>query len=163
MAFSKKQQRPFPLAWMYLALLLPCLALSAPQPQGRHEGAPALLYKNTPIELKPIAEGPYLSLYTSGRWLRQNRHPKSGVWNTPARKVLEMWVKRTGDIELVRLDPKTYRRQLVKLLADFPEVHGAIRHRSFTYKSLSTKAPGLNRHINKVIIIRKERERFRAK
>ena len=53
--------------------------------------------------------------------------------------------------------------QLVELLADFPEVHGAIRHRSFTYKNLSREASNLNRYISRVIAIRKEREGFRAK
>ena len=163
MAFYKKQKFPFPLTCRCLFFLLPCLALSEPQPQTRSEEAPTVLNKTTPTELTPVVEGPYLSLYTSGRLLRQNRHSKSRVWNTPARKVMEMWVKRRGGAELIRLDPKAYRRQLVELLADFPEVHGAIRHRSFTYKNLSREASNLNRYISRVIAIRKEREGFRAK
>ena len=213
MAFSKKLQLPFPLAWIYLALLLPCLALSEPEPLARNGAALVLLPeatglwtvrhqsrdsesgrrkngllapvrrpvptsgftlpasplvrpkpgKTTPIELECIAEGPYLSLYTSGRLLRQNRYSKSGVWNTPARKLTEMWVKRKGAPELIRLGHKTYRRQLVELLADFPEIHGAIRHRSFTYKKLAEEVPSLNDHIRKVISIRKERGNFQVK
>lgn len=144
--------------WIFAVLIVPCLAFSTPQPKEA-----CSLGDPSPIGLKPVFEGPHLSLYTSGRLLRQDRHPKSGVWNTPARKVLEMWVKRTGDSELIRLDPETFRRQLVELLADYPEIHGAIRQRSFTYKNLSKEAPNLNAHIDKVITIRKERVNFRAK
>lgn len=141
--------------WIFGILILPFLALSAPQLKEQGSAATA--------NLKPVFEGPHLSLYTSGRLLRQDRHPKSGVWNTPARKVLEMWAKRTGDNELIRLDPSGFRRQLVELLGDFPEIHGAIRQRSFTYKNLSEEVPNLNQHIDKVILIRKERVNFRAK
>ena len=49
------------------------------------------------------------------------------------------------------------------LLADYPEIHGAIRQRSFTYKNLSEEVPNLNDHIDKVIHIRKERVNSRAK
>lgn len=144
--------------WILAVLIVPCLALLTPKP--KEAGS---LSGPSPVTLKPVFEGPHLSLYTSGRLLRQNRHPKSGVWNTPARKVLEMWVKKTGNTEVIRLGQDSFRRQLVELLADYPEIHGAIRHHSFTYKNLSEGVPNLNDHIDKVIHIRKERVNFRAK
>lgn len=144
--------------WIFAILIFPCLALSMPQIQ--RAGSPS---GSSPATLDLVFEGPHLSLYTSGRLLRQDRHPKSGVWNTPARKVLEMWVKRTGDEQIVRLAPESFRSQLLGLLADFPEIHGAIHHRSFTYKNLSGEIPKLNAHISKVIDMRKERRNFRAK
>ncbi|MCB0586698.1 MAG: hypothetical protein KDD06_15420 [Phaeodactylibacter sp.] len=146
-----------------MALLLPCLAFSEPIPPARNGEAPIFLQKATPTKLLPVVEGPYLYLYTSGRQLRQNRYSKSGVWNTPARKLTEMWVKRRGGTKLIRLGPKTYRRQLVELLSDFPEIHGAIRHRSLTYKKLAEEVPSLNNHIRKVISIRRERMNFQVK
>ena len=145
------------LKWICTIVLLPCLAFSSPQLPGALHSEPA------ETALKPVFEGAYLSFYTSGRLLRQHRHPKSSVWNVPSRKVAEMWVKRTNDTELIRLDPGSFRTQLVDLLADVPEVHGAIRHRSFTYKSLPQQARELDHHISKVITIRRERARFRAK
>ena len=146
------------LKWICIILLMPCLAQSSPQAkQHVCQAGPS------PSTLNPVFKGPYLSLYTSGRMLRQSRHPKSGVWNTPARKVKEMWARRAGDGEMVRLGPPTFRRQLVEMLADFPEVHGAILHRSFTYKNLTEEIPNLNRHIRKVIIIRREKAGFRAR
>ena len=163
MHFLQKQQIGATLRWMNLLLVFPFLSLSGPFPQAHAPVSRALSPDAPPVALRPVFEGPYLSLYSSGRLLRQDRHRKSGVWDTPARKVLEMWVKRTGDTELIRLDPGDFRRQLVELLADYPEIHGAIRQRSFTYKNLSEEVPNLNDHIDKVIHIRKERVNSRAK
>jgi len=173
--FFKKQKPRFALNWLFAGLMLPCLALPALWPgapghvaSSRYRkkdshSAPYVYHRPAPEQLKVVYAGPYLSLYTSGRLIRQGRHPKSGVWNTPARKLTEMWVQRAENPTLIRLEPKVFRRQLVELLADFPEVHAAILHRGFTYKGLPGEIISLNEHISKVIAIRQEREGFRAK
>ena len=57
-----------------------------------------------------VFQGTYLSLYTSGRIIKQGNHPKSGVWNVPVRIMKEMWIKRAENSQLIRLDPKTFRQ-----------------------------------------------------
>ena len=52
-----------------------------------------------PDNLELVSEGNYISLYTSGKVIKQKRHPKSSVWNVPSRKLTEMWVQKTGETE----------------------------------------------------------------
>ena len=113
-------------------------------------------------DLQIIFEGDYLNLLTSGDKLKTGRHKKSGVWNTPARKVKEMWVQRVADPKLVRLDPHRFQGQLVELLPEFPEVHGYIERKDLTYKNLSEAVQALDEHVKRVCLIRQEQRQLPA-
>ena len=110
-----------------------------------------------PANLELVSEGAYLSLYTSGKIMRQKRNPKSSVWNVPSRKLKEMWVQKAGDAQMIRLDPKKFRRQLTELLIDYPEIHRAIQYKGFTYKNLPNQIRELNESVAKVKVVRLKR------
>lgn len=156
---SKNRRLTFAINWLLLSLLLPCYGFSAPIPPGQTDFDNQAYSENFDL----VFQGDYLSLYTSGRMLKQKRHPKSSVWNVPSRKLKEMWVKKGEDSPLIRLDPKTFRRQLVELVMDFPEMHEAISHKSFTYKGLPQGIREVNKHIAKVVIVREKKAEFKAK
>lgn len=149
---SENRRLTIAIKGLFASLLLACFGFSEPLTRKQtHYG-----------ELELVFRGNYLSLYTSGRVIKQNKHPKSSVWNVPSRKLKEMWVKRGEDSTLIRLDPKTFRRQLVGLVMDFPEVHEAILHNQFTYKGLSQGIVELNDHMAKVIIVRQKKAGFKT-
>jgi hypothetical protein len=110
-----------------------------------------------PSGLEILYQGSHLVLFTSGRKMKMGCHKKSGVWNTPARKLTEMWVQRTTDPAAIRLDPYTFREQMVALLPQIPEVHGFIQNKAFTYKRLPQEVEALDEHIERVFLIRQER------
>lgn len=117
---------------------------------------PRISFKNV-SELETLFEGSVLTLYTSGREIKTGRHKKSGVWDVPSRKQFEMWVQREDSSEAIRLNPFSFQKQLTKLLADIPEVHGFIEQKDLTYQTLPTAVELLDEHIDRVLLIRKER------
>lgn len=171
---SNTRRLTFAIYCLSLSLFLPSSAFSAPIWHGQ---IPLVLSNSRRVvdnlvslsnradseELDLVFQGDYLSLFTSGRVIKQDKHPKSSVWNVPSRKLKEMWVKRGEDAPIIRLDPKTFRRQLLELIPDFPEVHKAVSHKHFTYKALPQGIEDLNNHIAKVIIVRQKKAGFKAR
>ena len=117
----------------------------------------AYAFTAPPDNLELVSEGTYLSLYTSGKMIKQKRNPKSSIWNVPSRKLKEMWVQKAGETEMIRLDPKRFRKQLLQLLSEFPEVHRTILYKGFTYKELPKYVKELNEHVAKVKTVRIKR------
>lgn len=151
--FSENRRLTIAVKSLFVSLILICFGFSESVPEIQpHYG-----------ELELVFQGDYLSLYTSGRIIKQDKHPKSSVWNVPSRKLMEMWVKRGDDTPLIQLNPKTFRRQLLELVPDFPEIHEAISHKQFTYKGLSDGIVNLNNHMAKVVIVRQEKAGFNAR
>ena len=116
--------------------------------------------KPLPLGLDIVFEGDYFTLYTSGARLKKGRHLKSSVWNVPSRKVKEMWIQRKGMKEVIRLDPYRFQKQLVKLLPNYPEVHGFIKHSSFQYGDLESTIPELDQHLQRVKEIREDKHQI---
>jgi|GEM_PF-5334905 len=111
-------------------------------------------------DLEVVFEGDYFILYSSGNRIRTGRNRKSGVWNTPARKATEMWVRRAGKEEVIRLHPYHFQRQLLQLLPDYPEVHGFIQDPSFDYRELEELIPELDQHLLRVEEIREDKHQI---
>jgi hypothetical protein len=102
--------------------------------------------------------GEHLVLLGSGKTLTLGRNKKSGVWRLPARQAEEMWVARVDrGTAPMRLHPQRFQRQLRELLADYPEVHGALTDQRVTYQRLDRFIPALDEHLARVREVRFER------